>query len=94
MAGLAGEYSGFCAIDVTPNSMSTTITKIDTGDGILWVGNAIPAASGTGDYSFQFRATQDNPSSLMERSFIARISDSAGIADSVDVVVTQEPAFD
>lgn len=84
----SGEYSDYCIINVTPNTITTTITKVDTGDGTGWVGNPLPTGD-TGDYNFRFRATSDN--GAFPRSFTARISDNAGVATSVDVTVTQQP---
>lgn len=79
-------YSEYCAINVTPDTMSTTLTKVDTGDGTSWA--TVTPSSGTGDYSFRGRASSDNSGSV-SRSMIIRITDNAGVAASVDVVLTQ-----
>jgi len=76
------------AINVTPDSMGVTITKIDTGDGTAFFGNPLPA-TGTGDFSFRFRATSDNTTGFA-RSLTARITDNAAVAATVDVTVTQQ----
>ena len=82
------DYSDYCAITVTPGTMSTTITAVDTGDGIF--ANIIPVA-GTGGYSFRCRAlSPDNGTS--PRSMICRISDDAAEADDVDITLTQSAA--
>ena len=79
-------YSEYCAINVTPDTMSTTLTKVDTGDGTSWA--TVTPSSGTGDYSFRARSSSVN-SGTVSRSMIIRISDNAGIAASVDVSSTQ-----
>lgn len=81
-----GEYSDYCAITVTPSTMATTIAKVGT---ISWIGNPLPA-SGTGNYSFRIRATQDNTTGS-PRSGTLRITDDASQASSVDVIITQQP---
>ena len=86
--GFALNYTDYCAINVTPDSMGVTITKIDTGDGTAFFGNPLPA-TGTGDFSFRFRATSDNTTGFA-RSLTARITDNAAVAATVDVTVTQQ----
>ena len=81
-------YSDYCAINVTPDTMSTTITKIDTGDGTSWA--TVSPSSGTGDYSFRARTSSANTGSTI-RHMTLRISDNAGLAASVDVTLNQSP---
>jgi hypothetical protein len=80
-------YTDYCAIDVTPNTMSTTITKVDTGDGTDWA--TINPTSGTGDYDFRAMSSSDNFSAF-PRSMTARISDDAADASTVNVSITQQ----
>jgi|GEM_PF-4027556 len=87
MAYQDDSYSDYCAIDVTPDSMETTIAKINTGDGVTWA--TLLPAGGTGDYSFRMQATSENSNSW-PRSMTARIEDVAGLADPVDITVTQQ----
>ena len=81
-------YSDYAAINVTPDTIATSITKIDTGNGTTWA--TITPTSGTGDYSFRARAASNNNGTLT-RSMTLRISDNAGIAASVDVTLIQFP---
>lgn len=81
-------YSNYCAINVTPDTIATTITKIDTGDGTAWA--TIVPTNGTGDYSFRARAMSNNNGTVV-RTMTLRISDNAGIAASVDVTLYQYP---
>lgn len=81
----SGAYSDYCTINTTPDSVTTTITPVDTGDGTLWA--IITPNTGTGDYSFRARTTSENTGPT--RHMIARITDNAGIAPSVDVTINQ-----
>lgn len=81
------DFSGYCAVDVRPDAMATTITKVDTGDGVNWA-NMVPS-TGSGDFSFRAQALLDNSTGL-ERSMTMRISDDAAEAPSVDITVTQD----
>jgi hypothetical protein len=83
-------YSEYCNINVTPNTIATTITRIDTGDGITWA--TISPISGTGDYAFRAR-TASNNSTAYDRIMTLRITDNAGIAPSVDVIFTQTAQY-
>lgn len=82
------DYTDYCAIDVTPDSMETSIALVDTGDGTSWCSAPSPN-SGTGDYSFRCRMLSDNDTGS-PRSCTARITDDAGEATQVDVTVTQQ----
>lgn len=79
-------YTGYCAITVTPESKSTTITKIDTGDGTSWA-NVYPS-SGTGNYSFRARMMEDNPNPY-ERSMDLRISDDSHVLLPITISLKQ-----
>ena len=80
------EYTDYVAINVTPNTMSTTITLVDTGDGTDWVISQHPAI-GVGDYNMRVRC-DENISGSPARSCIARISDNDSIIHK-DITVTQ-----
>jgi len=81
-------YSGYCAINVTPDTIATTITKIDTGDGVIFA--TVTPTSGTGDYSFRVR-TASNNNTGSAKSMTLRITDNAGIALPVDITFIQYP---
>lgn len=79
-------YTGSCAITVTPVSKSTTITKIDTGEGTSWA-NVNPS-SGTGNYSFRARMMEDNPNPY-ERSMDLQISDDSHVLLPITISLRQ-----
>lgn len=79
-------YSDYCAINVTPDTVSTTLTAIDTGQGTSWA--TISPTSGTGDYSFRARMLTKNAGST-DLSMKIRITDNAGLATPVDVTLIQ-----
>jgi len=74
--------SDTASIDVTPNTMATTITKVDTGDGTSWF--SISPTSQTGD--FTLTVTLGTPPSSDSDAKV-RISDNAGNASSLDLNV-------
>ena len=84
-------YTDYIAITVSLALMDTTITLVDTGDGTAFA--TINPENGTGSYSFRARSASANQTGV-ERSMIARISDDATEASSVDVTIYQtfEPA--
>ena len=83
------EWSGYCAVNVTPNTMDTTITLIDTGDDTNWIAAGVDGATNTGDFSFRAQSTRANPGPG-PRTCTARISDDDGDAISKDVTITQD----
>jgi len=86
MDGASGSTSDSCTIDVTPNTMTTSLAKVDSGDGTAWAD--LSTTGDTGDYSFTLEATSDNDTGD-ERSMIIRITDDASEATQVDVVLDQ-----
>ena len=83
---LRNAYSDYCTITVSPSSMATTITKVDTGDGTSWA--TVSPSAGTGTYQFRARSAAVNDTGY-PRSMNLVISDDAGISSSVTVVLTQ-----
>ncbi len=79
-------YTLYCSINVTPDTIVNTITKINTGQGTSWA--YISPASATGDRTFRAMAYETNYNSY-NRSMILRITDNAGVAPSVDITLTQ-----
>ena len=47
-----GNDSDSCSIDVTPDTMDTTSTKVDTGDGTAWFKISL-GATATGDFTLE-----------------------------------------
>jgi hypothetical protein len=87
MDGDSGDYSGYCAIDVTPNTMTTSLAKVDSGDGTAWA--TLSTSGDTSDYSFRAQADSDNTTGST-RSMTIRITDDAGEATQVDITLTQQ----
>ena len=86
MDGADESISDSCTIDVSPNTMTTSLTKIDSGDGTTWAD--LSTTGDTGDYSFTLEATSANDTGDT-RSMTIRITDDAGEATQVDVTLTQ-----
>ena len=78
--------SDYCAVNVTPDSMSVTLTRVDTGDGIF---ANLSVSAATGDFSFRAVSSSENGTS--PRSMKCVISDNAGIASSKEVTINQMP---
>jgi len=78
-----GTDSASSSIDVTPDAMNTTATRINTGDGTLWF--LITAGStGTGDFTLTIE-TNGTPTEQLQAA--VDISDDAGNADTVRITV-------
>jgi hypothetical protein len=86
MDGGSGSTSNSCVIDVTPNTMTTSLAKVDSGDGTAWA--TLSTSGDTGDYSFTLEANSDNDTGD-ERYMTIRITDDAGNATQVDVEMAQ-----
>ena len=78
-------YTPYNTITTTPD-MTTTITKIDTGDGTSWA-NAYPN-NGSGDYQFRARMMDENTTGS-PRSMTLRIEDVTRLETDKDVILTQ-----
>jgi hypothetical protein len=87
LGGDSGDYSDYCAIDVSPDDMDTSIAKVDTSDGTGW--GILSTTGDTGDYSFRVEARENNTTGSL-RSMTIRITDDAGEATQVDITLTQQ----
>ena len=70
-------------INVTPNTMSTTTTLVDTGDNIFWL--ILDSASAqTGDFNLEISTGKRI---LSNSSCEIHISDNAGVATTLKITV-------
>ncbi len=74
------------ALDITvyPSNLSSTISKIDTGDGVDFI-----KASGTNVGNFNLSIIAWGTNTVAEVECIVRVSDDADIADDFDIAVTR-----
>ena len=78
---------GSITVDVTPNSMNTTSTRNDTGDGLFCKITA--GGTATGDFTLTVEALTANPSTTNTRSMTVTIADDSAQADDVIITIIQ-----
>ena len=84
-----GDYDDI-AVNVTPDSMSVTVSKIDTGDGTTWFG--IDHTSATGDFTLRISALKDNTGTSKRNGQVKLEDDSdSTIIATIEVSQIQQP---